>query len=76
MDDMVYSALRRKLAAAQAIGDLERMDRLRGMMAVSADVSSEVSADVIEVVERLIDPVIDPPDGTDLDVEATVDTDE
>ena len=37
MDDAVFRALRRKYAAAQAVGDLARMDLLRRMMAGPAE---------------------------------------
>lgn len=81
MDGMVYSALRRKLAAAQAVGDIERIDRLRGMMAVSLPTSSPVPALVVEIVEPEpgIDQAVDSADllePVEPDVEATVDTDE
>ena len=76
MGDMVYSALRRKLAAAEAIGDLERIERLRGMMTVSVEAPSEVAADVVEIAEQQIEQVMDdPPDVTDLD-ESIVDADD
>lgn len=59
MADMVYSALRRKLAAAQAVGDVQRINILRGMMRAGAtkEVRTEVEAPeeapvaVVETVE-------------------------
>ena len=77
MDDMVYNALRRKLAVAQEIGDLERIERLRRMMGVSAEVSSEDHPeDVAEIVEQQTEQVMDdPPDVIDLD-ESIVDADD
>lgn len=75
MDHMVYSALRRKLAAAEAAGDFERIERIRGMLAVSATVAT-APADLIEIIEPPIHhQVIDLPDVTDLD-ESIVDGDE
>lgn len=59
MADMVQSALRRKLAAAQAVGDVHRISILRGMMASDAaeEVRTEVAAPeeapapVVEIIE-------------------------
>jgi len=61
MADMVQSALRRKLAAAQAVGDLERIDVLRRMMTVPADVPADVPAEAPAIVDPPIDEVIDDP---------------
>lgn len=57
MDHMVYSALRRKLAAAQANGDLERIDRLRGMMAVPAEAPAEAPLEVPAIDEARVEAV-------------------
>lgn len=90
MGDLVHNALRRKLAAAEAIGDLEHIDRLREMMGRSPEVPSKASwvvtdwEEVIskakehaanERVEPPMDQVTDLSDVTDLDVEATSDPD-
>lgn len=90
MVDMVQSALRRKLAAAQVVGDLDRIDVLRRMMTVPADgpteapaeapvVPADVPADLAEVPEIVappIDEAIDPPDVTGDDRPDVADRDE
>jgi hypothetical protein len=48
MADMVHSALRRKLAAAQAVGDVQRINILRGMMTAGAAKEVPVEVEVPE----------------------------
>jgi len=61
MADMVQSALRRKLAAARVVGDLERIDVLRRMMTVPADLPAEAPADVPVEVPAEAPAIVDPP---------------
>ena len=61
MADMVQNALRRKLAAAQAVGDVERIGVLRRMLGskeAPAEVPANVPAYVAEVPE-IVEPTID-----------------
>lgn len=57
MDHMVYSALRRKLTAAKAIGDLERINRIRAMMPVSEEVSPDTEFKAREFSAPWIDAI-------------------
>lgn len=72
MTDMVHRALRRKLAAAEAVGDMERADLIRGRMGEAEDVPENAPADV---------PVVEPPapdieEDVEEEVEVTVEAGE
>jgi hypothetical protein len=51
MADMVYSALRRKLAVAEAAGDFKWVDRIRGAMKPLEAEVPQVPAEVPEIDE-------------------------
>lgn len=85
-DDLVYNALRRKLAAAKAAGDLERINTIRAIMSVSEEAAPEAELkarefstpwiDAISAVRNEVEPIDpDPWHATDPDI-TYPDTDE
>jgi hypothetical protein len=77
MADMVQNALRRKLAAAQAVGDLDRINLLRGMMGLRAEVPAEpVPVEVPAEVPEIFEPKLPQPEPEVSWLDDTEDRDE
>jgi hypothetical protein len=67
MTDMVQVARRRKLAAAQAVGDVQRITILRGMMTAETPVE-EVAPEEAPAVEEIVEPEESPADEDEVEV--------